>query len=143
MQLEKETLSFVFGIRKFHQFLYGRQFTLVTDHKLLQTILGPKRGLPTLAAGRLQRWTLLLVVYQYNIKFQSTKEHSNAQGFSQLPLKLSKESQCVPGISQIEFLPVDTDKLRYTTRFDPMLSQVMSCARHGWPDKCRLSFETV
>ena len=102
---------------------------MVTDHKLLQTILGPKRGLLTLAAARLQRW-------EY-IKFQSTKEHSNADSFSQLPLKVSEESQCVSGISvfslsQIEFLPVDTDKLRHTTRSDPVLSQV-SCARHGLP----------
>ena len=54
-QLEKEVLSLVFRIKKFHQFLYGRRFTLVTDHKPLLTILGPKRGLLTLAAARLQR----------------------------------------------------------------------------------------
>ncbi len=36
--LEKEALLLVFGVRKFHQFLYGRQFTLYTDHKPLTTI---------------------------------------------------------------------------------------------------------
>ena len=34
-QNEKETLSMVFGVKGFHQFLYGRKFTLVTDHKPL------------------------------------------------------------------------------------------------------------
>ena len=67
--MEKEALSFVFGILKFHQFLYGRWFTMVTDHKPLLTILGPKIGLPTLATARLQRWVLLLAAYQYDIKF--------------------------------------------------------------------------
>ena len=48
------------------------------------------------------------------------------------------ESQCVSAISvvslsQIEFLPVDTEKLTHTTTSDPVLSQVMSCAQHGWP----------
>ena len=40
-QLEKEACSLVFGIRKFHQYLYSRKFTPYTDHKLLTTILGP------------------------------------------------------------------------------------------------------
>ena len=50
-QLEKEALSLVFGIKKFHQYLYGRRFTLITDHKPLTTILGPKKGIPSLAAA--------------------------------------------------------------------------------------------
>ena len=59
-QLEKEALSLVFGVKKFHQYLYGRKFTLITDHKPLTAIFGSKKGIPTLAAARLQRWPLLL-----------------------------------------------------------------------------------
>ena len=50
-QLEKEAASLVFGLKKFHQYLYGRKFTLITDHKPLTIILGPKTGVPTLAAA--------------------------------------------------------------------------------------------
>ena len=32
-QVEKEALSSLFGVRKFHLFIYGRKFTLHTDHK--------------------------------------------------------------------------------------------------------------
>lgn len=53
-QLEKEALALIFGIKKFHQYLFGRKFTLITDHKPLMTILGPKKAIPPLAAARLQ-----------------------------------------------------------------------------------------
>ena len=85
-QLEKEALSLVFGIQKFHPYLYGRKFTLVTDHKPLTTILGPKTGIPSMAAARLKGWALLLSAYNYSIEFKSTREHGNADGLSRLPL---------------------------------------------------------
>lgn len=87
-QLEKEALSLVFGVKKFHQYLYGRKFTLVTDHQPLTTILGPKKGIPSLAAARLQRWAILLSAYEYEIKYKSTHAHSNADGLSRLPLPI-------------------------------------------------------
>ena len=54
-QLEKEALALIFGVKKFHRYIYRRNFTLITDHKPLVTIMGPKKGIPSLAAARLQR----------------------------------------------------------------------------------------
>ena len=34
-QLEKEGLVVVFGVKRFHQYLYGREFTILSDHKPL------------------------------------------------------------------------------------------------------------
>ena len=51
---------------------------MVTDHKPLTTLLGPKSGITTLAAARLQRWALLLAAYQYNIReYRSTENQGN------------------------------------------------------------------
>ena len=60
-QLEKEALSLIFGVNKFHQYLYGRKFHLITDHKPLTAILGSKKGIPSLAAARLHSWPMFAV----------------------------------------------------------------------------------
>ena len=49
-QLEKEELSLIFGLQKFHQYLYGWKFTLVIDHQPLTTIFSDMKGNPPLAA---------------------------------------------------------------------------------------------
>ena len=53
-QIERESLALIFGVKRFHSYLFGQTFTLITDHKPLTTILGPKTGIPGVAAARLQ-----------------------------------------------------------------------------------------
>ena len=40
-QVEKKALSLIFGVK--HS-MYWRKFTIITDHKPLTAILGPKKG---------------------------------------------------------------------------------------------------
>ena len=137
-QLEKEALSLVFAVQKFHQYLYGREFTLCTDHKPLTTILGPKKGIPPIAAARLQRWALQLAAHNYTIQFRPTKAHANADALSRLPLKHteSKEAKAdLFSVGQIEALPVTSVHLKHATSHDPILSKVLMYTKQGWPDK--------
>ena len=76
-QIEREALSIVYGVKKFHQFLYGRKFTLVTDHQPLPALLGPKVAIPTMAAARMQRWAIVLSAYDYQIEYRRSEKHSN------------------------------------------------------------------
>ena len=119
-QIEKEGLSLVFGVKKFHQYLYGRKFDLVTDHKPLTAIFGPKKGIPSLAAARLQRWAILLSAYHYDIRFKATNEHANADGLSRLPLANNSQPILSPSsvfnLSQLESLPITSTELHLPQR---------------------------
>ena len=130
-QIEKEALSIVFGIKKFHQYLYGRKFNLTTDHKPLAAILGPKKGIPPLAAARLQRWALLLSAYNYDITYKSTKLHRNADGLSRLPLPSANESHSDGGsisilgkfkvyLSQPKMSRQPLDQMKFSTKSTSM-----------------------
>ena len=59
-QLDKEALAIVFGVKRFHQYLFGRQFSIVSDHKPLQYLLSENKAVPVMASARLQRWALIL-----------------------------------------------------------------------------------
>ena len=137
-QIEKEALSLIFGVRKFQYYLYGRPFTLITDHKPLLSILGPKKGVPAMAAARLQRWAVLLAAYQYQVEFRPTGEHGNADGLSRLPLDHgntggSEVEASIFQVNQLESLPVTVAQLRTTVRNDPVLSKIGHFVKYGWP----------
>ena len=134
-QIEKEALSIVFGVKKFHSYLYGRQFTLITDHKPLVTILGPKTGVPTLAAARMQRWALILAAYQYDIEYRKSAEHANADAMSRLVQSTVKDEFETEAfvVSYVDELPITAGDLASATGKDPVLARVYDMTLHGWP----------
>ena len=141
-QLEKEALSIIFGVKKFHRYLhvYGRKITIITDHKPLTTILGPKKGIPSLAAARLQRWAIILSAYDYDIRYKSTTEHGNADGLSRLPLPTTSPSVDTTAastfnIGQVQALPVTSEDIARATRCDSVLSKVYQYIGRGWPSQ--------
>lgn len=64
-QIEKETLAIVYGCNKFHEYVYGREINIETDHKPLQSIFR-KSLLQT--PPRLQRLLIALEKYDLNVK---------------------------------------------------------------------------
>ena len=52
-QIDKEALATVWGVKNFHNYLFGRDFTLLTDHEPLTSTFHPSKSLPPVTASRL------------------------------------------------------------------------------------------
>lgn len=154
-QIQREATAIIFGVRRFHQYLYGRAspFVLRTDHKPLLTIFGPHRGIPEVSANRLQRYAIFLSAYNYTIQFIRSSNNSadflsrvsegpngeRGAGESGAPLRNEGCSE-LETASYVNFivegnLPVTLHELRQETDRDPVLSKVKDCVTHGWPRK--------
>ena len=106
-QHDKEALSIIFGVKRFHQYLYGRNFTILLDHKPLQYLLGETRGIPAMASARIQRWALTLSAYNYTIAYKPGAAHANADGLSRLPLPDQPSEIPLPGEAVMLFETLD------------------------------------
>ena len=134
-QLEKEALAMIFGVKKFHKYLYGRSFTLVTDHRPLVTILGPTKAVPPLAAARMQRCALTLQAYSYDVEYRTGSEHCNADALSRLPCKQTYSPEAeVFFFSSIDELPISAADISQATRREQVLAQVLKYTLTGWPN---------
>ena len=87
-QIEREALAIVFAVRRLHQYIYGRRFTLRTDHKPLVKIFGRHESLNKTAASRLQRWAVILAEYDYDLEYIRGKDNVVADCSSRLPCPL-------------------------------------------------------
>ena len=137
-QIDKEALSTVWGVKRSHVYLYGRRFTLITDHKPLTAIFHPEKGVPSMNAARLQQYALFLAGFEYKIEYKNTTEHCNADGLSRLPLQqkeleeMGVDSSEVFHANQFVSLPVTSEAIARETRHDPVLARVHESIVKGW-----------
>ena len=80
--IERELLAIVYAVQRFHTYLYGRHFKVLTDHKPLVKIM--QKPLTT-APPRLQRMTLKLQGYHFDLEYRPGNEEVAADTLSRLP----------------------------------------------------------
>ncbi|XP_050339840.1 uncharacterized protein K02A2.6-like [Bactrocera neohumeralis] len=136
-QIEKEGLAIVFGVKKFHQYLYGRKFLLITDHKPLINIFNPSKHLPQMTSHRIQRWAIILMAYQFDIKYRNTHAHGNADALSRLPVSTDIQfdtSEACYNVTHVQ-LPINANIIRKHTERDEILRKVKHFVKSGWPSQ--------
>ncbi len=139
-QTEKEALALVFALKKFHFYLWGQKFSLITDHKPLLGLFSNEKNISIMASGRIQRWSLMLQAYNFSLIHKSGKQLGTADTLSRLPTPNSIESAPVPAewINLINFMdstPINATLISKSTTKDPILSIVLKYCMTGWPKK--------
>jgi len=77
--IEKECLAVVWGIGKYHAYLFGRDFVLETDHQPLLYLNKAK-----VANARLMRWALILQPYRFRVEAIRGSENIGADYLSRV-----------------------------------------------------------
>lgn len=145
-QIQKEATAIVFGVKKFHQYLYGRDepFILKTDHRPLVSIFNQKNGISVTTALRLQRYAIILSAYNYVVQYTTGGNNVVADFFSRAPLKLS-QSETDPendAVYTLKFLDttlpaVVVSDIKKATETDKNLQMVIKYMNRGWPRKIK------
>lgn len=103
---ERELLAVMYAIKQFRCYLYGRKFTLITDHAALKWMLNLKDP-----SARLTRWALRLAEYDYEVVHKPGKSHTNVDALSRTVAVVQEVN--APGeldATQIQELAADQDK---------------------------------
>jgi RNase H-like domain found in reverse transcriptase/Integrase zinc binding domain/Integrase core domain len=146
-QIDKEALAIVFCIKKFHQYLYGRHFILITDHKPLTYIFHEKKSLPQVAANRIQRYALFLADYDYSIEYVKSENNQSADALSRLAISHKNDIEMdIPTIHFVNdyFQGINKVMIQKETEQDKILSLIKKYILIGWPNtKLRIIPEPI
>ena len=136
-QIEKELLAIVFACQKFHQYIYGFNTTIQSDHKPLESIM--QKSLHK-ASPRLQRMLLKLQKYDLTVTYVKGKELHVADTLSRAYLTTSEDNNSdeldVAVHTMIRNLPISDSKLsqlQTATSNDEQLQELNKIIRTGWP----------
>jgi len=153
--IERETLALVFGIQRFHSYLFGKQFTVESDQRPLSMIW--KKPL-TSAPPRLQRLLIKVQGYDFDIIYKpgtkmilsdTLSRLPNRAKTDEIPLDLQVDSitlddlEVPQNIALVNFGATRQDELQRETVNDPTLSTVKQLIVSGWPDSIKEVPETA
>ena len=136
-QIEKELLSVMFGLEKFHQYTYDRPVTVHSDHKPLEVIVTKPLHR---ALKRLQRMLLRLQSYDYKLVYRKGKMMELADTLSRAYVSDDRDIGSYEEIEQVNmvgYLPILESMIRDIQRHtetDKSLQVLKHTIVSGWPE---------
>ena len=138
-QIEKEMLAVVFGMEKFHQYVYGQKVLVQSDHKPLESI---RKKSIIKAPKRLQKMLLRLQVYDYDLVYRPGRLMQLADTLSRAYINdtesrgnTEREIETINMASQVGLTADGISNIRRETMNDESMKVVKAMIMRGWPDK--------
>ena len=129
--IEREMLACVFGAERFHTYVFGRSFTIESDHKPLEQI-----NLKNLTdtPARLQRMLLRLQNYDMKIIYRPGREMLVADTLSRYAPMPTPEVALDLAIHHVHITPEKKLAFQQSIQDDPLLRSLAETIIAGWPE---------
>lgn len=75
-----EALAIIWALKKYRHYLYGRKFTIITDHNALTWLFNSNKS----TLGYIVRWRMILQDYDYEIVHRKGKIHQSVDALSRI-----------------------------------------------------------
>lgn len=140
--IEREALAIVWAVVRLKQFLLGRSFRIVTDHKPLEYLFKPKSPIPSGTSARIFRWAIELMHFDYAIQYIPGKEIPHADALSRMRYNNEEQSHednmVTKSINAIQFenKALDARKVQFEIANDPFMYRIMNRVKTGNWTKC-------
>ena len=137
--LKRECLAMIWGMEKFHYFLYGKEFTLETDQKPLVSIY---RKHMVEISPRFQRLIVKSFPYQpFDVQYMKCVEIPLADALSRVtPTPVEEDGIQLPIVavnlitSNLPVSSTEIDQICEETSKDPTLTLLRHYIHMGWPN---------
>lgn len=160
-QIQKEARALVFGLRRAYSYIYGRKIEIHIDHKPLLAIFGSKKGIPVYTASRLARYALVVMAFDFTIKYINTESFGYADIVSRLIAahpklcedtviavvqSIDDEEDFIINVAQEQdsvlnlgasLAPITFKEVQQATTESSTLQQVIKYIETKWPQKQR------
>ena len=113
--VEHEALAIVYAVKEFRPYLYGTEFTVITDHNPLRWLQSVKDS-----SDCLLRWSLKLQEYNFHIEHRPGTHHTNADTMSRIPY----HSEVQQAIAVLDYS--SSDVIREQQLRDPLLLKTVA-----------------
>ena len=146
-QIDREALSIYWAIKRFHLFVYGAEFKVITDHKPLVSLFNNPSSKPS---ARIERWLLDLQQYRFTVEYRPGASNP-ADYASRHPIGGSESREYEIEVEEhVAFVAknavpkaVTLSEIENAVAKDPTLQAVISAVKSGvWhkaPDTVSLS----
>lgn len=102
---ERELMAVVLSVQKWHNYLLGQKFTVLTDQRALRHLLEQRKIQP-----EYQKWLTKLLGYDFEIKYHLGLLNEAADALSRMPPTSELMALAVPSLIDLEVVQKEVEQ---------------------------------